>query len=251
MHPADPWRVTELGDGIALRSGDEIRLTLPPADASTYHDAQISDYDAKALAFKNAPPLRLSVQARADCQDSLQGTAGFGFWNHAFVPGKRGFRIPQALWFFFGSANNDMSLAKGVPGSGWKAATFNARNWRFFAMLPAAPLGLLLMRSRLLYDAFWPLGQAAIGVSEAALDRSLLDEYHSYTIEWRPDVATFAVDGDVVLRTERVPPTPLGFIAWIDNQYAIVTPQGKFGWGLLDVPRAQSLHLRDLQLTAL
>ena len=249
MSARNRWQVAELGSGLVQQSAAEISLTLSPASASRYHDAQISDYRAKARDFANMPPLRLEVRARAIGE--ISGTAGFGFWNHAFVPGERGFRPPQALWFFYGGGANDIALAKGVAGCGWKAATFDAKNWRFFALLPLAPLGFPLMRSRLLYDALWPLGQAAIGVSEAALDPSLLDSFHTYSIAWRNDGASFSVDGEVVLRAAAVPRSRLGFIAWIDNQYAIVTPQGSFGHGLLDIAHEQSLQLSEISITPL
>ncbi len=249
MLPPNPWRATELGAGVVQRSPDEIRLSLRPGPASVYHDAQISDYSGAARDFGNAPPLRLELRARANGR--ISGTAGFGFWNHAFMPGERGFRLPQALWFFFAGAANDIALAKGVAGNGWKAATFDARNWRFRALLPLAPIGFALMRSRRLYDALWPLGQAAIGVSEAALDPSLLAKFHRYRIDWHREEAVFAVDGDVVLRAPFAAANRLGFIAWIDNQYAIVRPQGRFGRGLLEVENEQSLELRDVSISRL
>lgn len=247
--PRNQWQVTEQGGGLARQSAAEIRLALPPGSASRYHNAQISDYGAASRSFDNGPPLRLELRARAGGE--ISGTAGFGFWNQAFVPGERGFRLPQALWFFFGGCANDIALAKGLPGNGWKAATFDARNWRFRALLPVAPLGFLLMRSRALYEALWPLGQGAIGVREAALDPSLLEAFHTYSLEWRQAGAIFAVDGEVALRAPSAPRSRLGFIAWIDNQYAIVTPQGRFGRGLLDIPQEQSLQLRDITITRL
>ena len=249
MNKSTSWRAAEVGGGIVQQSRDEVRLLLPPASASDYHDAQISDYRESARDFVNAPPLRLELSARAPGE--ISGTAGFGFWNHAFAPGQRGFRLPQAIWFFFGGCASDISLAQGLPGDGWKAATFNARNWRFRALLPLAPAGFLLMRSRRFYEALWPLGQAVLGVHEAALDRAALTEFHRYRIDWRRDGATFAVDGDVVLRAPNPPQNRLGFIAWIDNQYAIVTPQGRFGGGLLEIRQEQSLELRDIRLTRL
>lgn len=249
MPSPNQWRATELGGGAVCQTADEASLTLRPGPASVYHDAQISDYSATARDFANEPPLRLELRARA--HGEIGGTAGFGFWNHAFAPSERGFRLPQALWFFFGGPENEISLAKDVAGSGWKAATFDARNWRFRAMLPFAPLGFLLMRSQWLYDALWSFGQAAIGVSEVALDSALLADFHHYSIEWRAGSAVFAVDGEVVLRACRVPGSRLGFIAWIDNQYAIVTPQGRFGRGLLDIPQLQSLQLREISIARL
>ena len=38
------------------------------------------------------------------------------------------------------------------------------------------------------------IGQSAIGVSEVVLDTGLLDDFHTYTIDWRVDGATFTVD---------------------------------------------------------
>lgn len=247
MHQRDEWQTTQLGNGLVQHRKNELRLSIPSGSSHHYHDAQVSDYSARFLDFHNRPPLRLTVKARAE--GTVRGTAGFGFWNHSFVPGERGFRIPQALWFFFASPPSDISLAQGLAGHGWKAAVFDARRWRFYALLPLAPLGFLLMRSKTLYRALWPVGQHAIGLCETALDSSLLDDFHSYAIDWLPNATLFSVDGQTVLKTNHAPGEALGFIAWIDNQYAVVTPQGNFGRGLLDVPKPQSLILRDLDIS--
>jgi hypothetical protein len=245
---AQAGHITEIGAGEVQRQDREIRLSIPPSSSQRYHDAQISDYDTPTR-FGNRPPLRLSLEARA--QGAIRGTAGFGFWNHAFEPGSRRLRPPQALWFFFGSPPHDIALAKSVAGHGWKAAAINARRWQFYALLPLALPGFLLMRSRRLYDTLWPIGQRALAVSETLLAPALLNDFRAYTIEWHPDHAVFAVDGDIVLRARIEIARPLGFIAWVDNQYAIATPQGRFGWGLLDVPQTQALILRDLQISNL
>ena len=248
MHSQELWHITELGGGAVRLEDDGFSLNLAPGSSARYHDAQISDY-AQRADFANQAPLRLSLRARA--QGELCGTAGFGFWNHAFMPSQRFFRLPQALWFFFAGSHSDMSLAAGLPGNGWKAATFNARSWRFLALLPLAPLGFLLMRNTALYHGLWPIAQRAIGVHEAPLAVSLLQDWREYSIDWRRDGAVFAVDGEAVLRADCVTRGKLGFIAWIDNQYAIVTPRGRFGWGTLDIPQAQSLQLRDVTITPL
>jgi len=246
MQLSDQWSITQIGKGTVQSQADNLWLTVPSASSDNYHDAQITDYDSTSLNFSNQPPLRLTINARAEGE--IKGTAGFGFWNHMFAPNERGFRIPQAVWFFFGSPPNNIALANGVAGHGWKAATFNAQQLKFYGLLPLAPLGFLLMRNKMLYNKLWRIGQDAIGVSEVALDRSLLYDFHTYTIDWQTDGATFAVDGEIVLQTNSVPTKPLGFIAWIDNQYAIVTPQGNFGWGLLDVPQAQSLIIQSIDI---
>ncbi len=244
---APPWRITEAGNGVVTRRDGELLLLLREAEGNAYSNAQVSDYTGRQFAWQ--PPVRMSVTGRASAPASeLRGTAGFGFWNHPYAPGERGVHLPQAVWFFFSSPPSDMRLAKDVPGPGWKAATFDATRWPFLALLPTAPIGLLLMRIPALYNRLWPVGQRAIGVSEALLDGDLLADSHTYTLDWRRDGATFTVDGQVVHQTDRSPRGPLGFIAWMDNQYAIVTPQGRFGFGLVSVEREQALVLESVKI---
>lgn len=242
--PDQPFRLGQLGEGCALHTPGNLRLSVPPA-ASGYHDAQLSDY-GRAADFRWRPPVRLTVRARFSGFHA--GTAGFGFWNHPFVPGERGFRLPRAVWFFASAPPNDMRLALNVPGPGWKAATFDAARLPFFLLLPAAPLGVLLMRIPALYRRLWPVGQRALGVSEKLLDPALLTSLHEYRIHWLPEAVEFEVDGETVHRAPVALRGPLGFIAWIDNQYAIVTPQGHLGFGVSPVLHEQSLTLEALAI---
>lgn len=236
---------TEQGSGCVQHCDDRYTLHLPQNATNGYHNAQISSY-ARREDIRLTAPLRLSL--RAHVEGELCGTAGFGFWNHPFSPMGRGFRIPRAVWFFFGGAANNMALAQGVPGQGFKAATFDALRPLFFALLPAAPLGFLLMRQPNLYRHLWPIGQRALGVDEKPLDPALLRTPREYTLEWGRDAARFFVDGQVVFSTKRTPRGALGFVAWVDNQFAVVTPQGRFGWGLVPVTQAQALILEDIRI---
>ena len=104
------------------------------------------------------------------------------------------------------------------------------------------------MRFPALYRALWPIGQNAIGVNEAVLSPGLLNSEQTYTLEWLPDSARFLVEGKLVLETKRPPKAALGFIAWMDNQYRVITPQGQFGAGLVDAPRPQSLVLNEIKI---
>lgn len=228
------WQPWATGGGTVSIVDGALRLALQEASAEVYADAQISD-SRPGGRFPWQPPLRLSVRGRASGPaGTLHGTAGFGFWNDPFAPGRRRFpRLPRALWFFFCGVESRMALALDQPSSGWKAATFDPVRPLFFGLLPLALPGFLLMRLPVLHRALWPLGQRALGVAEAALPGEWLAEPHDYTIDWFPRRVRFAVDGRTVLDTDRSPRGPLGFIAWIDNQYAIVTPQGHFGWGLV------------------
>jgi hypothetical protein len=241
------WHISEQGQGRVIAEANRFELRLPMLDASGYHNTQISDYDQRRQ-FRLKPPLRLSLKAKASTSN-LTGTAGFGFWNHPFAPNERGFRLPQALWFFFSSPPNAMSLAHKMPENGWKAATFNAKRWPFYALAPTFPLAVPLMNIPAAYDALWPIGQKAIGVSEYHLDKAILEEEVEYVIEWRKGSAAFYLDGRLILESRHaIPENALGFVAWLDNQYAIVSPKGKFGFGLMAIPQEQALFMRDVKI---
>jgi hypothetical protein len=70
------------------------------------------------------------------------------------------------------------------------------------------------------------------GAAEAPLAVDLR-VWHEYVIEWRREWARFYVDGAEVLSVPEPPGGPLGFVAWIDNQYAVATPRGAFRFGTL------------------
>ena len=241
------WHVAEQGNGRVFVRENALNLLKPSHDDSHYHNAQITDYDSQRQ-FKFRPPLRLTVTVQATSAD-LRGTAGFGFWNHPFSPTEFNLTMPQAVWFFFASSESNMALAKGVQGYGWKAATFNAKRLAFYGLLPTAPLAIPLMNVKPAYDALWSIGQKAIGVQETLLDTHLLTEQHTYQIDWLPDKTIFRVDGNIVLEAYTgIPNNALGFVAWLDNQYAIVTPQGRFGFGFVSAPQEQSLILHEVRI---
>lgn len=248
------WHISEIGAGQVQSQGSVWQLTLPARPTSDiYHDAQLSDYDPQQRDFVAQPPLRLTLTAHSPTPArQLVGTAGFGFWNHAIAPDARGIRVPQALWFFFGAPPNHMALSREAPPHGWKAATFNAQQMLFYALLPLAPIAIPLMNIPPVYNACWRIGQRAIGVAEAPLALDSLNERHTYTLDWLPNEAIFRVDDVIMLRsTYAIPQQPLGFIAWMDNQYAIVSPKGRFGWGVSPVAQEQALVLEDIQIERL
>lgn len=244
-----PWRLTESGQGQVTQQTGELHLIDHATPPQVYSNAQISDYAARAD-FRHQPPLRLTVTAWANTAD-IRGTAGFGFWNHPHSNRLTGLRLPRAVWFFFAGMPNNIRLARDVPGSGWKTMTLDATRLPFLALLPTAPPGFLLMRVPALYRLLWPVGQWALGVGDAALNPRLLLERHTYTLDWRERSVTFAVDGAPVYHTGRSPRGPLGFIAWIDNQYAIVTPQGQFGYGVVPLAAEQRLMLEHISIEPL
>ena len=248
----DPrWTVTQLA-GSAVSTADGIlTLTNHPTQAG-YTNAQITDYDYNSFEFRWKPPLTMTITAQAEAGGKMRGTAGFGFWNHPFSPDVEHFhrrlRLPQAIWFFFGAPPNAMNLAHGVPGWGWKAAMIDAGRPSALALAPLALPAIVLMQIPALYDALYPRIQRALAIGECLLDEALLTSRHTYGLEWRKDGARFSIDGDAIYETDFAPRGACGFVAWIDNQYAIVSPRGAFGSGIVPLPEAQSLRIADIAI---
>ncbi|MBK8020215.1 MAG: hypothetical protein IPK19_02030 [Chloroflexi bacterium] len=254
--PIDPrWTVHQVGRGLVQTRSDGLWFTLPAIQGNTagYHDAQITDYAYPPGVFQYRPPLRLTVTARATAAaDQLVGTAGFGFWNHPFSPEIRRLpRLPRVVWFFFASPPNNMALAAGVPGSGWKAATLDAGRPGALAMIPAALPLMLAMRVPRFSTPLWAGIQRRLCISEKLLAGDLLAARHTYALEWTMNGARFFVDDRLVHESPYAPRGACGFIAWMDNQYAIATPQGRLGFGVIPVPREQSLILETLTIEPL
>ncbi|MHB8748050.1 MAG: hypothetical protein ACYDBJ_02525 [Aggregatilineales bacterium] len=228
------------------------KFVLPPTTATRYSDAQVSDYARlPRRAYPWVAPVHMTVRACASHNvDQMRGTAGFGFWNQPFMPGQAIPRLPRAAWFFFAGQPSNMALARGVPGYGWKAAILDATRPAFLALAPLAPVGVLLMRIPPLYRKLYPIAQRALGVSETLIDVDWR-EPHTYTLDWQPRSVTFGIDGRCILRTPYAPAGRLSFVAWLDNQYAVVTPQGRLKFGLVDVREEQWLRVESVEIESL
>jgi hypothetical protein len=75
-----------------------------------------------------------------------------------------------------------------------------------------------------------------------------MTEWHTYAIDWQAEAAHFKIDGDTVLNCHTSPRGPLGFVLWIDNQYMVATPWGKFNHGLLAAPGRQWLEVSNIRI---
>ena len=247
----DPrWRQYVVGNGALESDGLTLRFVTTDAASREYSDAQIDDYEGlPRRRFLWHPPLRLTVRARfSHLAGELIGTAGFGFWNDPFLmTGMRMPALPRAVWFFYGSPPSNMKLDTHTPGHGWKAATIDALRPAALLLAPIAPLAMLLMNARPLYRALWPPIQRALNVREATV-KTNMTEWHTYVIEWCAERARFSVDGEWVMGNAPSPRGPLGFVMWLDNQYMVVTPWGRLGWGLLDAPGRQWMEIRRLAI---
>jgi hypothetical protein len=239
------WSTYTPGEARVLAEEDSIRFLLPSAASASLADAQIDDYRGlERTKLLWSPPLRLSLAARfSHPAGELLGTAGFGFWNDPFTEAGAA-ASPNALWFFFASSPSAMELVPGIAGWGWKAADLYGHH------LPAALLriGNILLNipgiNRLLSGA----AGAVIHAEECLLDAVSLTEWHDYELIWERERATWRVDGRPVLTTRHPRAAPLGFVAWMDNQYAVWRPNGDFRFGLLDISQAQWLEIKALAI---
>jgi hypothetical protein len=245
----------EIGGGhVEGGDGDRIRLTLPPT-ARGYADAQIDDTQPLARTeFPWRPPLRLKLRARVS-QQKPPGTFGFGFWNDPFSfslgqggAARRFPASPRACWFFYASPPSELALEAGAPPSGWEAMALDTPS------IPPALLALLAGGAIVLAQVPFlrqPVMTAALKRVRAH-ERELqiaADEWHSYQLDWSPDSATFWVDDEKTLEAPSAPPGPLGFVAWIDNQYAVASPKGGFRFGVMPTEREMWLELERLTIT--
>ncbi len=247
------WTQTCIGQGSLSLLDSALHFILPAIGPGEYADAQIDDYGQLARAqFPWRPPLRMEVRARSSLPGAtadstiqspatLSGTAGFGFWNYPFSVRGDILMLPEAVWFFYASPPSNMALVPGIPGRGWKAQVIHSM--RPGALLAAAPTALTtgwgLLTKRTQAAGRWI--QRLSGAHEALLTVDMTT-WHTYTLEWRTSEANFWVDGQHVLRAPRPPTRALGFVAWLDNQYAIASPDGGLRFGAT-TSRAQSFAL--------
>lgn len=237
-----------VGGGRIESSSNRTRLILPRSTSTQYADAQIDDYAGLRRAhYPHRAPLRLSLRARFSLNDLL-GTAGFGFWNNPFGAQSKFPALPQALWFFYASPPSNMALALDEPGWGWKAALIDAGRTQAKLWMPFAPLVMLLCRSQKLYRRIWPHVQRALGIHEAPIHfvQGEMSDWHTYALEWNIGHARWWIDERLVLEAEASLRGPLGFVAWIDNQYAVVTPRGDLKFGLIETPVEQWIEITDV-----
>lgn len=239
------WTQTLLGPATLGIVNEKLRMNLPAVQQGTYADAQIDDYDhLPRTAFPWRPPLRMEVRARSsrpaatanstsnrsETTDILRGTAGFGFWNYPFSVRGDLLMLPESIWFFYASPPSNMALIPGVPGWGWKAQVVHSM--RAESLAATLPMALSATWARVTGNVRpaerWM--QRLSGAHEALLHVDMTT-WHTYRLEWHAGEATFHVDEALVLRVPHPPTRPLGFVAWLDNQYAVATPKGKLRFG--------------------
>ncbi len=242
------WNTIGRAAGALRVDENTIRFITRRATAGQYSNAQIDDYQhLPRRKFLHRPPLTLTVQARfSHPANELHGTAGFGFWNDPFMmTGARVPTLPRAVWYFFASPPSDIPLAVGVPGFGWKAAAINALRLQFIALLPLAPVAVPLMNVPSL-RRLWRIGQQAAHICEKTIAAPMTD-WHTYIIHWQKNAIRFMIDGQLFSDCNCAIPGPLGFVMWLDNQYMVAAPWGRFRWGTL-ASAEQWMEIRQLKI---
>ncbi len=247
--PAPYWVRFAVGHADIEHAPGSLRLVLEGAEEGQLSDAEIDDHRTvprHRLPWK--PPLRLTVRARASHgSGELLGTAGFGFWNDPFdwvgnvqVP-------PNALWFFYASPQSDMALDPGARGNGWKAATLNGGHADKATMTLGNFIFQLPGMSRLVFQ----MAQTRIHAHERVLDEVDLTGWHDYRIDWSAETAAFFVDDVQVLAAPHPPLEALGFVAWVDNNVAVMGPGREFAFARMAIPQRQWLELSHVSITPL
>lgn len=240
------------GGRLEELEGSAYRLLLPPI-AGGYANAQIDDYQGLSRSdFPHHPPIRIRLRARSS--PAPNGTLGFGLWNDPFglslglagatqkIPA-----TPQALWFFYGSSPNDLTFISSLPGAGWRAASIRSPSIPGALFTPAAAAAYLVCRIPWFRKVLIPQMKSLVKAHEAVMYSSPA-EWHDYRIEWEVDRARFYLDGERILDAPSPPTGPLGFVAWVDNQYAVVSAQKGIHFGTLRTDEPQWLSLSDIQL---
>ncbi|HEY4666507.1 MAG TPA: hypothetical protein VIH26_04310 [Anaerolineales bacterium] len=243
-----------LGGGqVAAVDGRSFRLELPALPRG-YADAQVDDCKGRRRSqFAWAPPAILTLRARAS-HPSPPGTLGFGFWNDPFgvsLGGAGGLQklpaAPQAVWFFYGSPPNDFSFVRGGRGDGWKAASLRSLALPAALLVPGAALAFLAGNVPVLRKWVVRAVQAAIPAAEAELSVPLT-EWHTYSLHWETARVSCEMDGVVVLDAPVAPRGRLGFVAWIDNQYAVLSERTGIRFGVVPTTAPAWLEIADLEI---
>lgn len=231
-------------------------LEIPAGPAGQYRLAQLDDYShLSRSAFRWHPPLSMEIRARASDQ-TIPGTWGFGFWNDPFSlslgmgGGTRRLPcLPNALWFFFASPQNHLSIYDHLPSNGALAATFASASLSSVLLALGSPL-LPLMVFRSTARLLRRIARRWISQDSTSINVDVV-QWHLYKLIWGDEVITFELDGQTVMQTRITPRGPLGFLVWVDNQYAALPADGKFSYGTLEHSEPTWIEIMDLNVISI
>ena len=231
------WNQLITGGGIIALNKSHMVVGIPEAFEEQYTDAQLDDYTMHGRSkYPWKPPLKMTIQARFETPDidAFHGTAGFGFWNNPFSPDGHIYTLPEAVWFFYASSDSAMlPQGKQSKGHGWQAQVIHSMKWS--NLVNAIPTSLAVLSTNLTnnpFAAYYWMNRFAGAQSEMIRSDPLI--WHTYIIEWRKNSVAFYVDTEKIMESFYSPTRPLGFVLWVDNQYAVVKPTGLVKFGKLD-----------------
>ena len=240
--PDAHWTQVTTGGAYLKTSKSVIRMGYDSAKPGKYTDAQIDDYTMLSKSeYIWKPPLRMTVRARFShlaasansttrTKGILRGTAGFGFWNKPFTMQGNWFTLPQSIWFFYSAPPSNMALVPGLPGQGWKTQVINTTFTGVIANVIPTAFNALFGR---IQKRFYPSGKALrrfAGAHETLIHEDMT-KWHTYTLEWHKNESLFWIDDTLIAKVPTAPTKPLGFVAWLDNEYCVVTPRGELRFG--------------------
>jgi hypothetical protein len=185
--------------------------------------------------------------------NSLPGTWGFGFWNDPFALGigvkGSGLRLPnlpEAAWFFYGSPKNDLSFRSSDPKNELLASVFSS------TPVPSVflPLGLpILPLLAFKPTARWLRQLASRFIREESVRLNIdATGWHTYQLDWLPELVCFYVDSELVFTSALSPRPPLGLVIWIDNQYAAFSADGSIRFGIEENPTPAWMEIRNVEI---
>lgn len=251
----DDLRSREVNGGRVTRLDEErYQLLIPESHQARYHLAQLDDYmHLTRRQFPHKPPLSLQLEARVFPSDEVHGTWGFGFWNDPFSLGfgAGGMSrlmpvLPNAVWFFYGSEENYLSLRNDQPGAGFHVKSLRSQRLPSILSLLALPaLPFLLWRTST--RCLRRLSRALVKEDSKSLEVNT-GVWHTYAFEWKKERLIFWVDDREVYQTGVSPQGRMGLVIWIDNQYFRFDPQGKIGFGYLQTPTEHRLLVRNVRV---
>lgn len=215
--------------------------------ATHYSNAQLDDYHhLPRKEYPWHPPVRLSLWAKVPI--AHRGTWGFGWWNAPYSPLTSAMPARPASAWFFGNGKGNTAWTPQSQPTGFKAATLETRTWQSLIIAPFTPLILLVNRMPRIYRWLWQRLMPRLHLAETMIVMPDA-HWHHYQIDWRVDSVTWSIDDVVVAHAPVAPCKSLGLCIWIDNQWLTATPDGQFGWGLVE--SAATLEIRDVTITAL
>ena len=234
-------------DGLLQVTPRGWRLSIRPGGIGSYRLSQLDDQTGRARsAYPWQPPLKVTLRARVS-EESMPGTWGFGLWNDpygfSFGPGESFPRLPalpQAAWFFAASPRCYLSFRDDKPARGFYAQVFSSPGFRVRLLQALVTLPVAPKRARRIL--------ASIIAEDGRDIPNDPCEWHAYSIEWNTEQCAFSVDQGQVMQTLLSPRPPLGFVVWIDNQFAAFDPRGRIAWGVEANPSEQWLEVEDLKL---